>query len=89
MMAKDLSVKDKIRQFLLENPVYSGTVPSDLTDSFPLVDAGVLDSIGIYTLVAHLEKIFSMQIEVSDLTEKNFNSLLAIENFVRARTSLS
>lgn len=84
-----MSVKDKIRQFLLESPVYTGTVPSDISDSFPLVDAGVLDSIGIYTLVAHVEKVFSIQIEVSDLTEKNFSNLLAIESFVNARISRS
>lgn len=82
-----MGVKDQVRQFLLESPVYSGTVPSDLTDSFPLVDSGILDSIGIYTLVAQLEKIFNIQIHVSDLTEGNFNSLLAIEAFVRSRTS--
>lgn len=82
-----MNVKEQVRNFLLENPVYSDTVPAELTDDFPLVDAGVLDSIGVYTLVAYLEKAFSIQIQTSDLNEKNFSNLLAIESFIKTRAS--
>lgn len=82
-----MNVKEQVRKFLLENPVYSDTVPAELTDVFPLVDSGVLDSIGVYTLVAYLEKVFSIQIQVSDLTDKNFSNLLTIESFIKERAS--
>lgn len=82
-----MNVKEQVRKFLLENPVYSDTVPAELTDVFPLVDSGVLDSIGVYTLVAYLEKVFSIQIQVSDLTDKNFSNLSTIESFIKERAS--
>ncbi len=80
-----MTVRENITQFLLDHPVYSGSLPKVLTETYPLLDSGVLDSIGIYTLVAHIEKAFSIHIQVSDLAEKNFRDIVAIENFVKGK----
>lgn len=80
-----MTIKGNVKKFLLDNPVYSGSLPQELSEDYPLIDSGILDSIGIYTLVAYLEKTFSIQIQISDLTEKNFSTLLAIESFVEGR----
>ena len=80
-----MTIRENITKFLLEHPVYSGSLPRVLTEDYPLIDSGILDSIGIYTLVAHLEKSFSMHIQVSDLAEKNFRDIIAIENFVKGK----
>lgn len=80
-----MTVRENITKFLLDNPVYSGSLPKTLTETYPLIDSGVLDSIGIYTLVTHLEKTFSIHIQVSDLAENNFRDIVAIENFVKGK----
>jgi len=82
-----MSIKDEIKSFLLQNPVYSGTLPVELTYDFPLIDSGILDSIGIFTLVVHLEKTFFVTVEITDLNEKNFGTLAMIEAFVQGKTA--
>lgn len=80
-----MNIRENITKFLRDHPVYSGSLPEVLTENYPLIDSGVLDSIGIYTLVSHLEKSFALHIQVSDLSEKNFRDIIAIESFVKGK----
>ena len=81
-----MSIQEEVKDFLLTNPVYSGSLPETLSSDYPLIESGVLDSIGLFTLVVHLEKTFDVKIEVLDLIEKNFGNLQMIENFVESKT---
>ncbi|MBL7687768.1 MAG: acyl carrier protein [Bdellovibrionaceae bacterium] len=74
-----------IRFFLLNDPMYASSISEEITDDFGLIESGVLDSIGIFNLVAHLEKTYNISIEASDLVESNFRSINAITSFVKAR----
>lgn len=80
-----MSTKEDIKNFILTNPVYIGTLPADLTDSYSLIESGILDSIGIYTLIIYLEKKFSIKIEITDIKEKNFSNLNAINDFLKQK----
>lgn len=77
-----MSQKANLKNFFCTHPVYSETLPEIITDDFPLIESGMLDSIGIYTLIVHLEKSFNVQIEPRDLHEKNFGNLNKIEEFL-------
>ena len=81
-----MSIQEEVKEYLLTSPVYSGSLPATLSSDYPLIDSGVLDSIGLFTLVVHLEKKFDVKIEVLDLIEKNFGNLQMIENFVESKT---
>lgn len=74
-----------IRDFLTTEPIYAGMIPTRFDDDFKLIDSGALDSIGIFNLVSFLEKKFSINVEPQDLNESNFNSIAAIERFVKQR----
>ncbi len=80
-----LTMESEIEFFLLNDPMYVGLLPKRLTEDFELVKSGALDSIGIFNLVAFLEKKFSITIDAADLVESNFASIKAISAFVRAR----
>ncbi len=80
-----MTIESEIEFFLLSDPMYAGLLPKRLTDDFELAKTGALDSIGIFNLVAFLEKKFSVSIEATDLVESNFASIRAISAFVRAR----
>ena len=79
-----MKVEDRVRQFLLEEVGWQGD-PSTLTSDVPLLDSGILDSIGIFQLVAALEEEYDVQIQDRDLVPENFGSIKGIVRLVHAR----
>lgn len=55
------------------------------TGEVALVDAGILDSVAVYSLVAFLEEAFGVEIPDEDLSWDHFRSVDAIATLVRAR----
>ena len=53
-----------------------------LRDDTPLLQGGVLDSMGIMELVAFLEEELGVRVPDADLTEENLGSLDGIVRFV-------
>ena len=50
-----------------------------------LVEEGVVDSLGIITLIAYVEKQFGARIKPEDVVLENFESVAAIARLVRQR----
>jgi acyl carrier protein len=84
-----MSAKQTIRDFLTQNAFYSGLIPQNLADDFPLIDSGVLDSLGVFKLITFLETSFQIQIEVDDLSKGTFGSLIEIDQFVSRKVAES
>lgn len=80
-----MDIQTSIKTFFANDPIYSGMIPKDVSDQFPLIDSGALDSIGIFNLVSFLEKTFSITVEPQDLNEAHFKTVDAIALFVRGR----
>jgi acyl carrier protein len=57
----------------------------ELSDDFPLIESGVLDSMGLVSLLGFLETRFSVHIDGSDLTLENFETPLAIARLVASK----
>lgn len=51
-----------------------------------LIEAGVIDSLAIMLLIKYIENQFSISVEVEDVTEKNFESVIAISNLIEMRS---
>ncbi len=58
----------------------------DLTLKTDLFAAGVLDSIGIVSLITFLEANYSVQIDPADINEDNFRTIENIAGMVKNRT---
>ncbi|MBI4578159.1 MAG: hypothetical protein HY718_00560 [Planctomycetes bacterium] len=54
----------------------------DLGDQDDLLGTGILDSVGVLSLVAGLEKSLDLKIDTRHLTEENFRSMSAIAAMV-------
>jgi acyl carrier protein len=54
-------------------------------DDESLVDSGIVDSLGVFQLVAFLEETFGLRIADEDITPENFGSIVAIVRFVEER----
>lgn len=57
----------------------------DAKDTDSIISSGILDSMSAIELVAALEKIFLIKIPSEDMTVSNFDSILKIADFVRAK----
>lgn len=54
----------------------------DFENETELVDAGVLDSLDIATIISELNDAFDIAIRVTELDPENFNSMKAIHEMV-------
>jgi acyl carrier protein len=56
-----------------------------LTDETPLLDSGILDSLGLLRLVVFLEERFGITMDDADLLPEYFASVNSICAYLRAR----
>jgi acyl carrier protein len=74
------SVKDYIvREFLFDKPDQS------LDNDDPLIQGEIIDSLGIFTLVAFIEQQFGVKVQPGDLILDNFATVSAIRRLVETR----
>lgn len=55
----------------------------DFYEETMLIDAGILDSFDIVTIVAEIDDVFDVQIPAEELIPENFNSAKALLTLVR------
>lgn len=74
-----MSAKAVVREYLQETlPAAEARVPDDVS----LFGRGILDSVGVLELVAHLEHAFHIRVTDAELGPQNFDNLNAIQSFV-------
>lgn len=79
-----MSDTEKLRRFIVDELRWQGD-PTQLDDDFPLLDQGVLDSMGIYRLVAFMESSWDVVVEDHELVAENFSTLRSISSLVAAK----
>lgn len=80
-----MPIKNQLRQFIISEFIADGK-GSELTDTVPLIDSGVIDSFGIMSLLGYLEENFSIEISGDDLVPENFASIETISKFIALKT---
>ena len=81
-----MNVEESIRSHILSELSFPGS-PEELTDDYPLLERGVVDSLGILKLVLFLEEDLDVEIEDEDLIPDHFESIAAIAQLVAAKAS--
>jgi acyl carrier protein len=79
-----MNATQRVRDFIVEELRWSGP-PEQLSADYPLLDNGVIDSLGLMQIVQLLEDECSVEIADGDLLPENFASLAAIENLVESK----
>jgi len=67
-------MKAKIRQFVLNNFLFTGS-HEDLDNDASFLDNGIMDSTGVLELVEFLENEFQISVEDTDLIRENLDSV--------------
>lgn len=71
---------------LVERAVLARTDTRSVADDHPLLDTGLIDSMGILDLVSQLEQECGVTIEDHELVPENFNSINDIAALVEQKS---
>ena len=79
-MPETIQLREQIRGFILEK--YPRARKDGLTDHSPLLESGLIDSLGILDLVGFLEEQFAIQVTDEELVPENFQNIDQLAVFV-------
>ena len=79
-----MGLEDRIRNFIIEDLGWRGD-PTRLTDDYALIENDVIDSLGIFQTVTHLEEVEGVEVADEDLIPDNFASLRSIAALVTSK----
>lgn len=80
----DRTVVSRLRDYFLAS---GGAPASRLLEDENLFQGGWIDSLGIAELMDFIEREFGVSLGPEDITEKNFQSLTAIERLIQSKRS--
>ena len=72
-----------LKEFMFDRPT---TV---LADDLPLIEEGIIDSLGIFVLIAFIEDQFKIKIQPDDVVMDNFESVNAVKALILSRLTSS
>lgn len=78
------AIADSLRTYIREEIAYD-RAGLTLTNEYPLIEQGIIDSMGILRVVTFLEEKFAIAMEPEDLMLENFATIEAITAFVMRR----
>ena len=77
-------IENSIRQFIVEELHPAGGA-IELTDAYPLLERGTLDSLGLFQLVSFLEDEFHVTVEDEELVPQHFGTIHDIAMLVASK----
>jgi acyl carrier protein len=79
-------IQEKIRQFIVKTTYVDDEQVKNDTRIF---EQGIMDSMGLMSLITFIEESFSLQAKDNELLEANFESVDAIARFVFKKLNLN
>ena len=84
MSQNNLDLESQIRGFLSENILFDGEGIVYNNDA-SLLEAGVMDSLGVMELVTFVSKSYGIIVPLEDISPVNFDSVNRLAAYVRRR----
>ena len=79
-----MSTQDRVRTFIIDELRFRGSA-KELKNDLPLLEKEILDSMGIFQVVAFLESEFGIEIDDEDLVPDNFGTIDGIARLVESK----
>jgi acyl carrier protein len=73
-----------LKQYIIEE-FLSNHEKESIKDDFPLIEEGIIDSMGIFMLINFINEQFQVEVRPEDVILENFETLDAISNMVNTR----
>lgn len=77
------TISNSTRQFILEH--FPSSRRGRLDDTDPLLESGVIDSLGVLDLVAFIESEFTITVDDEELLPENFQDIARIAAYVERK----
>lgn len=79
-MNEILNIEEVVKKFILKT---SYLTEDKITNDTLIFAEGIMDSMGFLAIIDFLEETFSVKISEEELLESNFESINAINNFIK------
>jgi acyl carrier protein len=79
----ETEVRAKVRSYIIER--FPAAAAWKISDDQSLLTTGVIDSLGILDLAAHIDSEFGVTLADDDLNPENFDSISSIARFLHAK----
>ncbi len=84
MSGTKMNIKQSIRQFILENFLFTDD-EAKLEDDISLFDRGIVNSTGVLEIVSYIEEQWSFKVDDLELVPENFDSVLKICAYIERK----
>ena len=81
------SVEQRLRNFIVENFLF-GEENDGLEDSDSLLERGVIDSTGVFEMIAFLEETYGITVEDDELLPENLDSIKNVADYIHRKQRL-
>ncbi len=78
------NLESEIRKFITENMLFSAD-GFNYDDDASLLDAGIVDSIGVMELVTFVDKTYKITVPPEDISPDNFDSINRLAKYIRLK----
>ncbi len=82
-----MNIQEQINHFIAKEFLHDTNKETEIPPDLNLIDAGIIDSLGLLRVVVFLEEQFKVVIEPEDMVPENLNSILAICNMVSPQST--
>lgn len=79
-----METTERVRDFIVDGLRWDGS-PEQLTDDYPLIAGGVIDSLGLFRIVEFLEATYGVEIADEELLPESFETLRSIAKLVESK----
>jgi acyl carrier protein len=79
-----MTTADRVRAFIIDELQFDGD-PDELTDDLALIDAQIVDSMGIFKLTSFCEDEFGIEIADEELVPETFSSIASIAALIEGK----
>ena len=83
---RDTDIERDLREFITKE--FLQDLPDKtLANDLPLMESGIIDSLGIFTLIMFVEEAFGVKVEPEEVVLENFETIDAITRMVVERSA--
>ena len=86
MPLDEVNLKTQIKKFIAENMLFSGDGFAHADDA-SLLEAGIIDSIGVMELVTFVGNTFKVTVPPEDILPDNFDSVQKLTDYIKRKQS--
>jgi acyl carrier protein len=77
-------IEEALKEYIIKE-IMSDSAGASIGPDDALIDDGIIDSLGIFTLIAFMEERFGVKVQPEDVVLDNFRSLRTIRALVASR----